>query len=696
MKCRIVRVVATVLLVVPLRLLNLSGAQTVEYPYMGVTLIRRTETVPRTLNMKIVLIDLTATGIRFKLTPSGGTREAVRMTTLAFLNQQHAQLAINGHPFLPFPSADLNAFLIGLAASDGSVYSAFEAPVQSYTIVTNAPGLNIDFLNQVSIVHINPSFPDGKHVLEFVTLWNTVAGTAQIITDGVKTIPVYKDAQNPNGLLTPGGPGNYSNSNSWYNLLNARTAIGFTQDQQTLVFFTVDIAGGSGGMRVGEVADLLINDYGVYHAVNLDGGGSTTLAMEDSATHLGKLVNVSSDNPNGRAIGSNLAVFAVPDAVPPVTTATTIPSANDAGWNKTDVSVILNALDKPGSGVKQIQYALAGAQTGGPVVVPGNAASFSINTEGTTDVSYFATDNPGNQEGTKTLSIRIDRTLPVISGMPAITGTAGKNGWYRSDVTATWTVADPESSITSSNGCGPKTLTMESAGTELTCTATNAAGLTNSAAVTIKIDKTAPTVAPPTSITIASTQSDGAAATGSAVLSGFLSGGSAVDTLDPTPLRLSAQVSGIDVTSATLFPLGLTTVTFHFRDSADNIGSATATVTVVKGQPGIGGTITGKGVDAGGQYYVDLQLKNTGTGNARDLILTQLSLRTLSGTGTVTLQATPLPLQLGSLDVNSATTVRIYLNRPPTVTRFSITENGTVQDVTGTTYSISIAQSVIA
>lgn len=63
-------------------------------------------------------------------------------------------------------------------------------------------------------------------------------------------------------------------------------------------------------MTVGEVADLLVRDYGVYNALNLDGGGSTTMAMENPVTRADEIVNVSSDNPGGRSVGSNLAVFA--------------------------------------------------------------------------------------------------------------------------------------------------------------------------------------------------------------------------------------------------------------------------------------------------------------------------------------------------------------------------------------------------
>ena len=78
------------------------------------------------------------------------------------------------------------------------------------------------------------------------------------------------------------GPGTFSNEKSWYKVATARTAIGLSRDGRTLTLFTVDVRGGSDGMRVGEVADLLMADYGVWNALNLDGGGSTSMAMEES------------------------------------------------------------------------------------------------------------------------------------------------------------------------------------------------------------------------------------------------------------------------------------------------------------------------------------------------------------------------------------------------------------------------------
>jgi len=408
-----------------------ADTSTVEYPYLGVTHIARTGSVPdfpRNVKIHVVKIDTTAPFISFKFTPHSGTRDTVRETTLDYLNSQGAQVAINGSFFLPFPSSDLNAALVGLAASNGNVYSPFELPTQNYALVRDSPAINIDPNNHASVVHRDPAFSDGTcyglcqvvdglHVLENVTVWNAFAGSGQIVTDGVKTIPCYLDSTHPNCQLAVNAT--YSNSNSWYELSNARTSIGLSCDNKTLVLFTVDNTNGSQGMKVSEVADLLIRDYGVCNALNMDGGGSTSLAMVDPATGVGGFLNSSSDNPNGRANASGLAVFAARDTQPPITTAQVTPPPNGNGWNNSNVTVTLTAQDNPGGMVKQIEYSLTGAQTSGPQVVPGSTASISLVTEGITTVHYDATDVAGNTESTESLTVKIDKTPPVISGMPA-------------------------------------------------------------------------------------------------------------------------------------------------------------------------------------------------------------------------------------------------------------------------------------
>jgi len=406
---------------------------TIEYPYLGVTHITRVGSVPdfpRNVKINVVKIDLTASSLSFKFTPHSGTRDTVRETTLQYLNDMDAQIAINGSFFLPFPSTDLNAALVGFAASNGNVYSPFELPTQNYALVRDSPAINIDPNNHASIVHRDPAFSDGTcyglcqavdglHILENVAVWNAFAGSGQIVTGGVKTIPCYVDATHPDCQLVGPGPANYSNSNSWYELINARTSIGLGCDAKTLVLFTVDNANGSSGMKVSEVADLLIRDYRVCNALNMDGGGSTSLAMADPVTGIGRFLNSSSDNPNGRMNASGLAVFAVRDTVPPLTTAQIAPPPNANGWNNNSVTVTLNAQDNPGGIVKQIQYSLTGAQTSGTQVVAGNTASFNVVAEGVTTVRYFATDVAGNSESTESLTVKIDETPPVISGMPA-------------------------------------------------------------------------------------------------------------------------------------------------------------------------------------------------------------------------------------------------------------------------------------
>ena len=188
----------------------LPAADTVQHPFRGVIYIERVETAPRPLRMHVAKIDLAAPGISFKLSPPGGKLETVRQTTLDFLLQEQAQIAINAHYFLPWPSSNPEALLVGFAASNGTVYSAFEAPEQRYALVPYAPALNIDARNRATIVHRDPAFADGRHILERVEVWNAVSGSAQIVTNGGKTIPRYA----PLGVLQPGGPNAYSNAKS--------------------------------------------------------------------------------------------------------------------------------------------------------------------------------------------------------------------------------------------------------------------------------------------------------------------------------------------------------------------------------------------------------------------------------------------------------------------------------------------------
>ena len=279
-------------------------------PYLGLTVTARDETTPRQVRLNIARVDLTAAGVRVALTPPAGPLEVVRQTTAEHVRAAGAALGVNAHFFLPFPSAQLEADLIGLAVSEGRVVSRFERPVQAYALLADAPAINIDRNNHASVVHRDPGDPAGRKVREPVVLWTAVAGSAQIVTDGAVTIPAYRDGSHADGLLTPGGPGQYDNARSWYEAINARTALGISRDGRMLTIVTVDARGGSLGMTVREVAAFLVREFDVWQALNLDGGGSSSLVLADPETGVPRVLTVSADGPAGRAIGSSLLVFA--------------------------------------------------------------------------------------------------------------------------------------------------------------------------------------------------------------------------------------------------------------------------------------------------------------------------------------------------------------------------------------------------
>ena len=167
--------------------------------------------------------------------------------------------------------------------------------------------------------------------------------------------------------------------------------------------YTVDVIGtGSGPYTLDFLA------YDTAYALT-----STTLAGTALPGVTGRYKVVYSS-----VLGSQIQVTQV-DTIPPVTTISASPVANANGWNNSDVALSLVATENEpnASGVKEIHVALAGAQTSTAVVL-GSSASVTVSAEGTTTVSYFAVDNAGNIEATKTITLNIDKTPPTISGLP--------------------------------------------------------------------------------------------------------------------------------------------------------------------------------------------------------------------------------------------------------------------------------------
>ncbi|MCX6816790.1 MAG: hypothetical protein NTZ93_02915 [Candidatus Beckwithbacteria bacterium] len=92
-------------------------------------------------------------------------------------------------------------------------------------------------------------------------------------------------------------------------------------------------------------------------------------------------------------------------------------------------------------------------------------------------------------KGTSTFTVNSDPTPPVITYNVSPAPNAA--GWNNSNPTVTWSVTDPESTITSQTGCNTQTINTETSGQTITCSATSTGG-NSSNSVTIKLDKTAP------------------------------------------------------------------------------------------------------------------------------------------------------------------------------------------------------------
>lgn len=188
------------------------------------------------------------------------------------------------------------------------------------------------------------------------------------------------------------------------------------------------------------------------------------------------------------------------DTTPPTTTASVSPTPNANGWNNADVTVSLSATDDPGgSGVKEIAYSATGAQAIPATVTTGNSAAIPITAEGETTVTFFATDNAGNPEPPRTVTVKIDKTKPVITG--ARSPQPNANGWNNTDVTVTFTCAEVgavQSGIDVNTVAG-MTVSTEGANQSVTNTGTCTDKAGNVADPTtvqgINIDKTPPTMA---------------------------------------------------------------------------------------------------------------------------------------------------------------------------------------------------------
>ena len=239
--------------------------------------------MPRLLDMHLIEIDLDVTGVGFVVTPSNGSAagETVGRTTRQFASAFGTQVAVNGG-FSAWVSGS-NYAVEGLAAYRGAVYSEFQ---EFRTFALNISQDNVaTILRSVTRSGTDRS-PD-------VPLYNTLPGEARLLR---------------NGMIIQ-----YENES-----LHPRTAVGLSADERRLFILTVDgrNPGHSLGVTRPELADFL-RMFGAHNAINLDGGGSSTLVFSDLEPRLVNVpVGVNNTPGSERTVGSNFGIYAPPVPAP--------------------------------------------------------------------------------------------------------------------------------------------------------------------------------------------------------------------------------------------------------------------------------------------------------------------------------------------------------------------------------------------
>ena len=224
---------------------------TKETLYEGVTYQRVVRYFPSPMIAHVIKIDTKTKGIQFLVTPADSKSETPldARTTSQFLDEFGLQIAINGDGFSPWWSRSLADYYphtgdpvapLGFTASNGNDYWQGVELEEG-----ERPTLYISRRNAFS-------FNDKPN-----RVYNAISGDRMLVLQG-QSVPDLNDSD-----------------------LEPRTAIGLNKNGRYVYFIVVD---GrqllySAGITFADLAQLMV-DQGIYVAMSLDGGGSSTLVIE--------------------------------------------------------------------------------------------------------------------------------------------------------------------------------------------------------------------------------------------------------------------------------------------------------------------------------------------------------------------------------------------------------------------------------
>jgi hypothetical protein len=258
-----------------------------------------------------------------------------------------------------------------------------------------------------------------------------------------------------------GGPTTQPNAAGWY------------KDSVTVDFTCSDLAlaDGSDGSGVASCPTSKL----------IKGDGANQSVTSDSAT------DVAGNASAGKTVGGiNI------DGTAPSTTSNNQCTSTNGYCTGSTANVVLTATDQTGlSGVKEIHYSIDG---GAEQVSAGATKTVSIPLDGSGagTVKYWAVDNAGNVESANTVSLKWDNIAPAVTH--TLSPVPNADDWNNSNVTVTFTAKDDDAGSGVASVTAPVTVSTETASQLINGTATDTAGNVGTDTVTVKLDKTAPSI----------------------------------------------------------------------------------------------------------------------------------------------------------------------------------------------------------
>ncbi|MBN1512535.1 MAG: phosphodiester glycosidase family protein [Phycisphaerae bacterium] len=265
-------------------------------PYPALELTYERYEQPRPLRVWVARIDLKNPDVQLVATCGSEEVQPEFETrcerTLDFAKRRNVQFAVNASAFGPLRKKSGEPMqVVGLGACEGHVYSPPDERFGAF-IVRKDGRIRIG----------NPPY-DLEQVDE------AVSGFHMLIENGQDVVERTASRQSP-GFVG----------------VNPRTAVGVDKEGETLWLAVFDgrQKGISEGITLYELGRYF-TDLGAYQALNFDGGGSSTMVVQDPKTGEHRIVNTPSDNPP-RLVANNLGVILVPPAKAPTTQPVSAPS----------------------------------------------------------------------------------------------------------------------------------------------------------------------------------------------------------------------------------------------------------------------------------------------------------------------------------------------------------------------------------